>query len=86
MKFFKTIHSKISRFILIISKKKIIGKLYLNNIDLDNLSLQEFNSLVKNEKHIVICNSKRIGSGIAIGIFLGMWVYTFLALWSQNLL
>ncbi len=81
MNILKIINSKMYAVIEMIAKKKIIKKLHLHNIDLDNFTLQEFDGLVGNEKYIVVCNYKRIVNDIAIGMLLGMWLYIFVSLW-----
>ncbi len=72
-------------FILMIAKKKIITKLQVNNLDLETFTLYEFNSLVKNEEDIVVCDSKKTGIDIVVGTTLGIWVYILIVLWSQKI-
>ena len=80
MRLFKTIHSKIPMFSLMIAKKKILAKLEVNNLDLETFTLYEFNSLVKNEESIIVCRSRIMGIDIAIGLMLGIWVYILIVL------
>ncbi len=62
----------------------MLTKLHVNNLNLEALTLYEFNSLVKNEESIVVCRSRMMGIDIAIGLILGLWVYTLSELCSQK--
>ncbi len=62
--FDKEIHS--------IAKKNIVRKLSKQGIDHNDISSDEFNELIEDEVKILESDTKKVGTGIAIGLAISM--------------
>ena len=78
MKFLQKINTQITL-------KQMSSRLHHNNIELSDLTSNEYDRMFQCEAEIVTCNLKVWGSDLAIAVVLSMWIVT-LAMYMKTIL